>query len=119
MKTFIVVKAQFEGMHQWLNCPYSQVSFLKDLHRHIFYVEVVLGVYGDDRELEFFMVKKDLEKIIQVYLEPPNLGNQSCEMMAKEIAQGFKNYGYKTLFKVSVFEDNENGSVIFEEDTYV
>ena len=39
MKTTIVCRLQVEGVHQWTKCPFEQVRFLRDEHRHIFFIE--------------------------------------------------------------------------------
>ena len=112
MKKYVVVKTQFEGLHQWENCPYLSVAFLKEIHRHIFYVTVYFKVEGSDRELEFFLMKKEIEKVISSRLAPPNLGSLSCEMMAEKIIVGMREEGFQ-VYKCLVFEDNENGAEVY------
>jgi len=40
MTKYIIIKTQFEALHCWPDCPYEDVEFLKNSHRHIFYVTV-------------------------------------------------------------------------------
>lgn len=114
----VVVKTNFDGIHQWSQCPYEEVSFLKNPHRHIFYVTLRVPVTNDDRQLEFFMLKRILDRDIIQSLYPMKngiyqLGDKSCEMVATEIINKFRAV-YKSLnlsyMTCEVFEDNENGA---------
>lgn len=111
MKRFIIVKLQFEGIHQWEKCPLEDVGFLKHPHRHIFHVEAKKAVNHNDRDIEIIRFKRMLETHIQEkFYENPEtlyLGNQSCEMMAEELVREFNCYSVKVL------EDNENGAEIY------
>ena len=120
--SYITVKNQFVGTHKWGNCPHEDVAFLKNEHRHVFHVQTVLPVNHDDRDLEFFMVQNEIDKTIYdlydgntVHLE---LGNRSCEMVAKEIIDGLrKTYDNLPWIRVSVSEDDENSAgVMWEKD---
>lgn len=110
LKTSIIVKTAFEGFHKYENAP-EEVSFLRNLHRHVFNVVTKIQVYSEDRELEYFMVKRFIDKIITE--EKAEWGEKaSCEKMARIILERLnKEYG-KRNYTVSVFEDNENGSEI-------
>jgi hypothetical protein len=109
IETTITVKTQFEGFHRYPNAP-KEVSFLRHIHRHLFYVQATLSVSHDDRDLEFFIVKRNLEKFTQtLHL----LEDKSCEMLAKAILQYLmQSYFNLDYYEVSVFEDNENGSTV-------
>ena len=102
----IIVKTSFIDFHKWDNAP-EEVAFLKLLHRHVFNVAVECEVTHDDRELEFFMVQKRLNQIIEDKIKPmPN--TKSCEQMALAIQSNLKGI-YNRDFTVRIFEDNENG----------
>ena len=45
-KIFVVVKTEFEGFHSWEDAP-DEVSFLRNLHRHIFHVTAKWKVNHD------------------------------------------------------------------------
>lgn len=109
MRTSIFVTAQFAGMHQWSSCPFPQVWFLKFAHRHIFHVRVELGVAHDDRDLEFFMVQKELKDITMSF--PDHLGEKSCEMLCKDIYDQL-NPSFGTITSITVSEDGENGATV-------
>lgn len=108
MKKFIFIKTQFEGFHKYENAP-DEVSFLKNLHRHIFYVKVSIQVFHNERDLEFFIVKKAIEKFIK---ESKISMNASCEYIAEGIYNFiYNNYGNERKISVEVSEDNENGAI--------
>lgn len=114
MIKIITIKTQFEAMHYWPDAP-DEVSFLRDLHRHIFHVEANIQVSHDDRELEFFMVKKFLDKTIVKMLKDLQF-SRSCEQMAeyllRAIEKKYKVKGEKRMVSVSVSEDGENGASV-------
>ena len=111
MKTTIVCKLQVEGIHQWSKCPYDDVKFLKDPHRHIFHIECEKKVNHDDRDVEFIRFKREiLDYLHDKYADGEccKFGDMSCEMIAKELVQEYD------LEKCAVFEDNENDSVVYQ-----
>ena len=111
-KSFILVRTSFEGIHKWNDAP-IEVDFLKCPHRHIFHVEAKLPVTHDDRQLEFFMVKRILNDIIDKLYPQVEIGQKSCEMIASEIGEEImKVYGFRKDFSVSVSEDNENAGIV-------
>lgn len=107
MTTLISVSDQFESMHCWPEAP-EEVSFLRNLHRHVFHVNAEIEVKTDDRELEFIIVKRSLKK----FYPPFNAGRLSCEQMAKKIHDGLIGlFGFRNI-RVCVFEDGENGAIV-------
>lgn len=119
VKTEVVVKHSFAGIHNWADCHIENVDFLKHPHRHIFHVTVKVPVTHDNRETEFFVLKNALDTAILNLYKSENdvgcflLGSRSCEMIAKEIIawlSSCKN-APKAMF-CSVFEDDENGAEV-------
>ena len=111
MKTTIISRLQVEGVHQWSKCPHEEVKFLRDAHRHIFWIECEREVFHDDRDVEFIMFKREITKyLVDKYNDGECLkfNNMSCEMIAKELLVKFN------LERCSVFEDNENGAVVYK-----
>lgn len=111
MKTIqIKVQTRFEFEHCWPDAP-DGVAFLRNLHRHEFHVCVVMEVDHDDRELEFILVKRDLDNQIEdsKQLWPTSA---SCEQMAFWIG-GYLlgKYGERHI-TVEVSEDGENGAIV-------
>lgn len=118
-KMAIEVKTQFEGLHCWPDAP-DEVKFLRHTHRHMFHVVLRLPVHHNDRELEFIMVKHELEKFLKERYSWPDapaaLGRMSCEDIAKSILKWvmvkYSGGCVRTLrgnVTVGVFEDGENG----------
>ena len=116
----ITVRTQFEGLHYWKDAP-DEVAFLRNLHRHVFKVEVCLDVAHDNRDLEFFMVKSRLDQSFErlgcrynnalPFLR--NLGQMSCEMIASWIMKNAHEGIYSGLvLSVTVREDDENSGTV-------
>lgn len=111
MKTYVYVTTSFEGFHQWRHAP-EEVAFLRDLHRHIFGVKVKVVVSHSDRDVEFFMLKKDVEGVIDILkARLKTETGKSCEMMASEIYEDLRQFQY-TIAQVEVNEDGENGAIL-------
>ena len=110
MDKFILIKFEVEGIHRWKDCPFSEVSYLRDYHRHIFHFEVKMEVFHNDREVEFIMVKNRLQKRMSNILEEPV--NHSCETLAQMVADIITElYGIRKV-EITVLEDGENGGGI-------
>jgi len=107
---FIKVKNQFEWFHKWVDAPDTE-KFLRNTHRHIFYVETKIQVEGDDRELEYFAVKKMITVLIDQFIVGSE-ETESCEMIAEYIVDRLEIKYPNSRIEVSVLEDNENGSEI-------
>ncbi len=105
-KTFIVIKTQFEAIHNWPDCGIESVSYLRNPHRHIFHVEMKWIVEGLNRDIEFIDQKHKVDDFIHKKLAYKNIGAMSCEMIASRLMTKFN-----ARF-VSVFEDGENGAEI-------
>ena len=107
---FIWVTFQREGIHKYPDAP-EGVSFLRNEHRHIFYFHVELEVFHDDRDIEFILFKRELERL---YSEDTlQLDFKSCEMMCDDLAKYIQlKYKGRDLV-ITVSEDNENGATCF------
>lgn len=86
---YIIVRTQFDGIHQWKDCPFLEVSFLKEPHRHTFIVTAKIQVIHSDRAVEFIKIKRDIDCFISSRYKGliKNLGSRSCEMIAEEIGR--------------------------------
>lgn len=119
----VTVRTQFEALHCWADAP-DVVLFLRNPHRHVFWVLATLAVDHGDRAVEFFCVKAKLDQLIkELFLSPSlvlgvtpnkttdNLGmptiSASCEDMAECLANALSAEGY-SVRQVIVSEDNEN-----------
>jgi len=107
---FVVVKHIVEGFHFWENAP-EDIEFLRNPHRHLFHVKLYIQVSEDDREIEFFQLKRWLIKVCEDVF-PAYPVKKSCEMFAKEILDGAEGKFGGREYKCEVFEDGENGAVV-------
>lgn len=107
---FIWITFQREGIHQYPNAP-DEVAFLKHPHRHIFHFKVEMEVYHDDRDVEFIMLKRELENLYST--NTLKLFNMSCEMICDEIANYLKPRYLNRDLVITVSEDGENGSTCY------
>ncbi len=108
-KSTIIVKTQFENIHKFLEAP-NKVDYLRFPHRHLFYVEIEMEVFHNDRELEFIMVKHHVDNFLR---SNPFEVRDSCETMATQICEELiKQYG-KRQVSCAVLEDNENGGKVY------
>lgn len=114
MKKCIYINTQFEGFHCWPEAP-DEVLFLRNLHRHIFKVKVVVRVHHLARQVEFFILKREIDRFLQngLMMQLENDPSMSCETMAERIYKNFMQY--YSLAQVEVSEDGENGAIIFPE----
>lgn len=118
MNTTIVIKTQFQGLHQWNDAP-EKVAFLRCLHRHIFKVSVEFSVDHDDRDLEYFVCKEKIDQFLNTFYNEYHqemkslkyLGSRSCEMICKDIST-FCEGEIKKPVSVQVQEDDENYAVL-------
>lgn len=111
-KTFIKVRTEFEGFHFYPGAGNidSRIKFLEAEHRHIFKVEVKIGVTHLDRELEFFLVKWALAEYIKI----GNYNYRSCEMIATDILENhlMLKYGQDRYYEIVVSEDGESDGIV-------
>ena len=108
--TTIVIRTQFSCCHRYADAP-DMVEYLRNPHRHVFYVEVEMAVTHADRELEFILVKNKLNEYLQ---SQPFAMEASCEQMADAICLFLNNaYGVQRSIKCCVYEDNENGGCVY------
>lgn len=110
MKKEIIVRFTIPGTHQWVNA-FPQVSFLRNIHRHIFHVAAYFEVHDNDREIEFIYKEREIKAfLLQKYGDNGecNFGTLSCEDIAMEILVQFH------ANRVEVNEDGQGGAVIYE-----
>ena len=109
---YIFVRFQKEGIHKYptaaTNPKLADVSFLANEHRHIFHFEVYIEVFHDDREIEFILFKRELEKLYAA--GTLQCDYKSCEMLADDLAEYISSKYPRRKFSVAVSEDGENGS---------
>lgn len=105
VERLVVVNLTIEGTHYWKTCNIQEVLYLKDKHRHIFYIEAHKKVTHNDREVEIIMLKREISNYL-ITKYNYEFHNMSCEDIAEELLMHFN------LTYVKVLEDNENGAII-------
>lgn len=116
--TAIKIQTRFEHYHRWLKAPKTE-AFLRNLHRHLFYVVVIIDVSHNDRNIEFFRLSKEINVII-ANLKRWNQKKgytASCEDMAEYILDHLE-LSYIRPIQVEVLEDNENGGIKNNYESY-
>lgn len=111
IQKFIIVNTRFSAIHCWPDCPISEVSYLRNPHRHEFHVTVKAPVSHDNRQIEFIQLKNKINQFIRKHWEEKDLGSVSCEMLCEELRQQFPICKY-----VRIMEDGENGAEIISEE---
>ena len=109
-KTFIKVSFQNEGIHRYPAAKdLKGVEFLQHPHRHIFHFYVTLGVFHDDRDVEFILFKRELENLFTTTMD---IDYKSCEMLANDLMDYIEMTYPQRACKVEVYEDDENGGIV-------
>lgn len=113
IKRFIQVTFQKEGVHKYpaaLTDPrLKDVEFLGYPHRHMFHFRVRISVTHNDRDIEFILLKRELENLYQGTM---NIDYKSCEMLAEELIHYIKLHYLDRYVEVEVSEDGENGAIL-------
>lgn len=107
---YVEVKFCFEGFHFWKDAP-KDVSFLRNLHRHLFHVNITVKVNHLDRSIEYFQLKRKAMKYIPKLQKMFKKG-ASCEMVACELSEYIYKITKSPYIRVKVSEDGENSSII-------
>lgn len=112
---------QVEGTHNWPDCPFDEVDYLRVPHRHVFHIKAYMPVTHSDRDVEFIMLKHLIRDYLvnkygkfsnegmlrdMPYYTHCEFGAMSCEMIAEELIETFE------LSKCEVSEDDENGAIV-------
>ena len=98
-------------LHCYKNAP-EQVSYLRNMHRHLLHIEITLQVYEVDREIEFYMLKDYVDDKLCMHTFNENA---SCEEVAAYIMKCITDkYGENRFRQVKVQEDN-NGYATYTE----
>lgn len=102
----VFCRTRFIGYHQWKDAPPS-CSFLANLHRHEFHVEVCVLVDHSDRDVEFISLRDTVDDYLRMAYHRRVFGS-SCELIASTLALYLEKLRYRIKY-VEVSEDGENG----------
>ena len=109
-RKFIFVTFQKEGIHCYPDAP-EGVEFLRHPHRHMFHFRVEIRVWHNDRDIEFILLKRELEALYGDDIL--QLDYKSCEMMSNDLAAYLQETYPGRDIKIEVSEDGENGAVSY------
>lgn len=102
------VTTTFAGTHHWPGCPEDWPHpYLKHPHRHLFRVTVQVEQRHDDRDLEYLVLKDQVES----FCRGGDMQHRSCEMMAGQLADMLLEKHGRCV-RVEVMEDGENGALV-------
>ena len=108
----IWISFQKEGIHKYpaaLEDPkLAEVSFLGYPHRHMFHFRIEMEVFHDDRDVEFILLKRELEGLYEK--GALQLDYKSCEMLCDDLAEYILDKYPGRNLSISISEDNENGA---------
>lgn len=99
----IIVTTTFVGFHCWPDAP-DEVSYLRQLHRHVFTAKVEFAVKHNGRQREFHIEKNRLEAALLGMPKNNDVTNWSCEAWAESLLL------ILAADAVEVWEDMENGA---------
>jgi len=102
------------GLHRWPGAK-GKVPFLKNVHRHIFYITVTVKVTDSDREVEYFTLQYDIALAVNLLFKQTvmgyNFNTLSCEQISEKIGCYLIKQKYN-VYEVETSEDHESSSVV-------
>ena len=110
----IFVTFQKEGIHRYPDAAtdprLADVSFLGSPHRHIFHFRVDIDVFHNDRDIEFILIKRELEALYSD--KTLQVDYKSCEMLAEDLIDYISKKYPGRKISVEISEDGENGATL-------
>ncbi len=108
MTLYVWAEVDVAGLHNWPTAPHHR-SYLATTHRHLFKIRATIVVSRATREVEFH----DLRDMITDWWGEGlvNQGNDSCEVLARALANHLREQHRLRVASVSVSEDGEAGAV--------
>lgn len=112
--TLIKVRNEIEMVHLFSKAdPASPTYFLKFPHRHIFKIASKVQVFHDDREVEFFALKQEIQEALLDFKENRNHTDFSCETIAGHLFEFIEEtFGSSRMIEIEASEDGENSAIV-------
>jgi len=113
IRQYVEIETDFQAIHNWPECPFGEVSFLKHPHRHKIIVTVKIET-NKDRQIEFYMLKNKVDIIINTIFGiemTKKLGQMSMEEISAKIVDELKR-DYDCFIEVSASEDGQARGII-------
>jgi hypothetical protein len=116
---YVIASYETPGFHQWSGAP-AHLDHLSVRHRHLFRFIVSVAVEGSDREVEFHVLRSEVEHVLsRLYpcgVHGFEFGNESCEMLAEAVLLKLREAGFN-VESSEVWEDREHcGRVAYFEE---
>lgn len=113
IKKWIWVTFQKAGLHYYpaaaADKSLEDVSYLGNMHRHLFKFKVQIEIFHDDRELEFHQFLNYCESLYENNL---NINHKSVEMLADDLYNKISVEYPNRDMKIEISEDGECGCCI-------
>lgn len=103
------VVTSFEAQHYYKEAK-KPVEFLKYPHHHRFFVTVWVEQLHDNRDVEYYTFKWELDKFLRKYEDVVHMN--SCEKFAEETVVFIKSKYSDRKIKVEVTEDGFDGALV-------
>ena len=113
IRQFVEITTDFDAIHCWPACPYPEVAYLRNEHRHKIYVTVKIEATYD-RAIEYFMLKHLVDGVINArfgHAPVKRLYQSSMETVCTQIMYSLMQKYIDTFIEISASEDNQNRSV--------
>lgn len=102
---YVICNFTVEGFHRWESAP-DRLFYLRQLHRHVFFIKARFEVKDGDREIEIIEAQNKIkEYLYSKYGNPCMFNGMSCEHIAKDISDKF------SADEVEVLEDGFGGAL--------
>ena len=94
MTQYVICALQMEGFHCWPEAD-GELAYLKNSHRHIFFITAEFPVRNANREIEIISQQNAIKRyLLSKYGDEDgacHFGRRSCEDIAAEILNQFEN----------------------------
>lgn len=105
-QTSVFINTEKEFFHRYKDAP-EEVWYLRNIHRHLLHIKVEVEVFSDDREIEFIMLKHNIDKYLSTMRYDEN---DSCEILGNMLLlYVLSEYGHERDIDITISEDGENG----------
>lgn len=112
-KTFIWVTFQRKGFHKFIGAgtdpQFKDVSYLANVHRHLFKFKVYIEVWHGDREIEFHQFLNWLESLYDS--ATLDLDYKSVEMASDDLYNKIREKYPQREVRIELSEDGECGTL--------
>lgn len=107
MKREVLIYNQIEGLHNYPDAG-ENVSYLSNIHRHVFVIRCRVEVLHNNREVEIITSQNEIKDYLyKTFGEPCDFGTRSCEDIAECLLKAFSRLSY-----VEVLEDGYGGAAL-------